>query len=256
MFFPKSEILRGMAGDVVKRKSPATALRRLRLWMDVAGKRARDPFDTFDWIMDQSERAGWVSALNFMSGGVTKFDKPRYPLEHPVVQDLIRTVARRGHEIGFHPSYATAGDRNKWNEELDALRGGVQGAEIRGGRQHYLRFEVPGTWRLWNDAGLEYDSTLMYADHAGFRCGTCYEFSAFDLGRREHLSIKERPTIVMDGTVTSDRYMGLGTGAEAHEFVSTLKERCRLFEGDFAVLWHNNLLADSDSREFYKDLVK
>jgi hypothetical protein len=70
------------------------------------------------------------------------------------------------------------------------------------------------------------------------------------------MSIRERPTIVMDSTVTSDRYMGLGTGPEAWELVSILKERCRLFDGDFTVLWHNNLLADAESREFYIGLLK
>jgi len=255
LFFPKGEILRSLAGDVVKRGSPLTAARRLKLWADTAAKRARDPFDTFGWIMDRSESAGLVSAFNFMAGGSTKQDGPGYSLQHPVIRDLVREVLERGHEIGFHPSYATVTDGVKWNDELRALRAGAQGAEIRGGRQHYLRFEVPATWRIWNEAGLEYDSTLTYADHAGFRCGTCYEFPVYDLERREQMKIRERPTVLMDATVVSERYMGLGTGSEAQEFVSALKARCRLFDGDFTVLWHNNLLADSESRELYAGLL-
>jgi hypothetical protein len=134
--------------------------------------------------------------------------------------------------------------------------GGIAEVDIRGGRQHYLRFEVPTTWRFWDGAGLSYDSTLMFADHAGFRCGTCYEFSVFDLHRREHLKLKEVPTIVMDSTVTSERYMGLGVGSGAYEFVSELRERCRLFDGNFTLLWHNNLLSDAESKEFYRSILR
>ncbi|MEA1048991.1 hypothetical protein U5801_04080 [Lamprobacter modestohalophilus] len=42
-----------------------------------------------------------------------------------------------------------------------------------GGRQHFLRWETSATARLWDANGLDYDSTLSYADRPGFRCGTC-----------------------------------------------------------------------------------
>ena len=36
-----------------------------------------------------------------------------------------------------------------------------------GGRQHFLRWTNPETWRNWEAAGLDYDSTLAYADAVG-----------------------------------------------------------------------------------------
>jgi hypothetical protein len=254
-FYPKREIAMAVAGDVVKRRSPALALRRLRSWLEVARGSARDPFDTFDWLMDRSEERGWISSFNFIAGGETEFDRPRYPLGHDMVQGVISRIVGRGHEVGFHPSYSTVGDEGRWRSELDALRSGAPGARVRGGRQHYLRFEVPGTWRLWDGAGLEYDSTLVYADRAGFRCGTCYEYPVFDVGRRVSLKLKERPTIVMESTVISDRYMGLGTGRDAHDIISDLKEKCRTFDGDFVVLWHNSALSDSESADLYLSAI-
>jgi hypothetical protein len=242
-YYPKKEIFMKMAGDLVKRCSPGTALRRWRTLRDVGSGRALDPFDTFDWLMDLSESSGWTSTFNFIAGGDTKFDRPRYSFGHKLVRDLLESIKARGHEIGFHPSYATMTDGAAWKRELEALRAAAPGATIRGGRQHYLRFEVPTTWRFWDEAGLEYDSTLTYADVAGFRCGTCYDFPVFDLKSRKELRLRERPTIVMESTIISDRYMGFGTGDEARILVGTLKERCRTFNGDFVLLWHNSMLA-------------
>ena len=53
--------------------------------------------------------------------------------------------------------------------------------DVWGGRQHYLRWEAPTTWRAWEEAGLDYDSTLTFADHAGFRCGVCFEYPVYDI---------------------------------------------------------------------------
>lgn len=251
-FYPKREILMGLAGDLVKRRSFSRFSAKLRSWIDLRSGLSKDPFDTFDWLMDRSEASGLSSTFNFMAGGETAFDHPRYPLDHRMVGSLMSRINERGHEIGFHPSYATVTDERRWRAERDALLDRIPAGELRGGRQHYLRFEAPATWRLWADAGMEYDSTLTYADRAGFRCGTCYEFTAYDLERRGPLNLKERPTTLMESTVISDRYMGLGSGPEARELIGKLKERCRAFSGDFVLLWHNSALDRPEYRDLYE----
>jgi hypothetical protein len=255
-FYPKREIVMGMMGDVLKRGSPSLALKKLDTWRNLKAGLSRDPFDTFEWLMERSERSGWTSTFNFMAGGETQYDRPRYPLNHELVQDLLGRIADRGHEIGFHPSYATMSDETRWRIELDTLRGHIPRGTVRGGRQHYLRFETPTTWRFWNDSGLEYDSTLTYADRAGFRCGSCYEFPVYDLERRETLRLRERPTIVMESTVISGRYMGLGTGPKAHELMGALRDRCKMYGGDFAVLWHNSMLDEAGLKELYRRSIE
>lgn len=75
---------------------------------------------------------------------------------------------------------------------------------------HYLQWRHPDTLRAWNAAGMTYDSTLSYVDHAGFRCGTCFEYQAFDPVAQEALDLRLRPLIVMEGGVFGPQYMGLG----------------------------------------------
>lgn len=54
---------------------------------------------------------------------------------------------------------------------------------------HYLRWGHPTTLQAWNDAGMDYDSTLGYADSPGFRCGTCFEYPAFNPITQQQLAI-------------------------------------------------------------------
>src|SRR5699024_10071210 len=121
-----------------------------------------DPFNTFSWIMDISENVNVKSRFYFMSGGVTKYDN-HYNIEDHTTLKIIDEVKKRGHVIGFHPSYNAYNDSIQWKKEKELLER-VSGQTINEGRQHYLRFEIPETWRIWNENDMKYDLSLSYAD--------------------------------------------------------------------------------------------
>ena len=93
----------------------------------------------------------------------------------------------------MHPSYHTYRDGARVKAEFVTLLRAAERLGLRqqawGGRQHYLRFVVPETWRHYASAGLAYDATLAHADQPGFRCGTCYDFPAYDLEQRRALPL-------------------------------------------------------------------
>ena len=166
----------------------------------------------------------------------------------------MKEIQDRGHEIGFHPGYYTFDNKAEWNKEFSNLKKHIPYYNITGGRQHFLRFQVPTTWRLWEDAGMQYDSSLSFADHAGFRCGTCYEFPVFDAIKRKTLNLYERPLLIMDTTIQKPHYMGMKKD-KAIEYISQLKTTTRLFKGDFTILWHNSNLESYESRQIYESTV-
>lgn len=249
-------VLRSVAGDLVKRREAGLALRRARSFV-VRGARGRkaDVYNTFDVLMDASEAAGIRSAFYFIadnSGG--KIDGA-YSLREPWIRDLLRRVDERGHEIGLHPSYHSFRDPDQVRREAQRLREACAEAGLEqasyGGRQHFLRWENPTTWQAWEDAGLSYDSTLGYPDRPGFRCGTCYEYPVFNVHTRRRLRLRERPLIVMEQAVLEGRAFD-----EAVADLDELKRRCRLFGGDFAVLWHNSRLLSRAERAAYSAALR
>jgi hypothetical protein len=175
-----------------------------------------------------------------------------YSIDDPWVRKLIRGVARGGHEVGLHPSYGTYRDGNALRTQYARLERACAEELVEqrafGGRQHYLRWANPESWRNWNDVGLAYDSTLGFAEICGFRCGTCYEYPAFDLQRRQALRLVERPLIAMEASLLA--HQGLAPEQAAEE-MRRLREVCRTFDGDFTFLWHNNRLATPPLREAY-----
>jgi hypothetical protein len=59
----------------------------------------------------------------------------------------------------------------------------------------------------------------------------------------------------MEGSALDKRYMGLTFG-QARQEIIRLKERCKLFDGDFTLLWHNTSLVDEHERELYRSILE
>jgi hypothetical protein len=203
-----------------------------------------DSYNTFDWIMDQSDRHGLTSAFYFICGHTSAMDG-EYQVEHPAIRNLLRRIHSQGHEIGLHPSYNTYEMPDLLKREAERLRRVCAEESIQqnvwGGRMHYLRWKHPATLCAWADAGLTYDSTLGYADHAGFRCGTSFEYPGFNPVKAETLSVRVRPLIAMETSVLSKKYMGRGE-SNALAVFQDLKSKCIKLNGQFTLLWHNSEL--------------
>jgi hypothetical protein len=208
--------------------------------------------------MDLSEKYGIRSAFYFKTACTNPKYDDGYSIDHPYLRQLMRDIHSRGHEIGFHASYETYLDPVQTKKEFRKLQKvceeeGIE-QETWGGRQHYLRWKAPTTWRNWAEAGLSYDSTLSYADHVGFRCGTCHEFSVFDLEQNKELPFIERPLIVMEGSLLGEHYMRLKPEI-AFSKINQLKDICNIFHGIFTLLWHNSSLQSIKDWELYKTAV-
>ncbi len=195
----------------------------------------KNPYNTFDYFMDVSEEKNTQSKFYFMAGGESEYDTPFY-LNEKAFKRLIARINERGHLVGFHPSYNTYNSINKFQKEKRLLEKSA-GMEITEGRQHFLRFNIPKTWQIWEQSGMKLDSTMSYADVPGFRCGICYDFPIFDILQRKQLDLWERPLILMEGSLVD--YQKL-TPLEFKEAVNYYKKVVKQYNGNFVFLWHNS----------------
>lgn len=220
---------RNIAGDIIKRKNVPLALENVRQYC------WKNPYDMFDYLMDLSEKRGIKSHFFFMSGGTSKFDN-NYSINQAFVKKIRKKIISRGHLIGFHPSYNSYNDQGQWEEEYSALLKEIS-QKVKIGRQHYLKFEVPATWQIWEHNNMKWDSTLTYPEKEGFRCGTCYEYSVFNILSRKKLKLKEMPLEVMEGSLVG--YQNLSP-EKAETKIIKLIDKVKKYNGRFVLLWHNS----------------
>jgi peptidoglycan/xylan/chitin deacetylase (PgdA/CDA1 family) len=256
---PWRRMVLSLGADLLKRRAPDLALRRLSAKFAGGGVGIeRDPNNTFDFMMKTGERHGLKTTFFLKAGVSDPLVDEEYSLESPPVAVLLREMHARGHELGLHPSYHTYRDSARLKTEFTTLLKAAEYLGIRqdgwGGRQHYLRFAAPETWRGYASAGLSYDATLAHADQPGFRCGTCYDFPVYDLEQRRTLPLRERPLTVMELTLLDREYLGLAA-EEAYQRIARLAAICRRFKGRFSLLWHNNALLTRTRQRLYEAVV-
>jgi len=196
-----------------------------------------DPYDTFEQLMALEAELDIKATYFFMSGGRTAYDN-RYHISK--LGSVLRQLWKAGHEVGLHASFASYHDADRLREEKQQLENVLSNTAL-GSRQHYLRWETPTTWTALARAGFYYDTTLGYAQHEGFRAGTCYPFHPYDVLSDQVLPIWEVPLIVMDSTLLG--YRGLKTD-EAKEAVMQMVAQVKRYRGVFVLLWHNSSLYD------------
>jgi hypothetical protein len=228
--------IRALSGDLLKKRSLKAFIFNINDYVKTRLKIKNDPFDTFDYLMGLSESNKLKSYFFFMSdsGSIRSIN---YKLTLPFVRNLMHKITQRGHFIGFHPNLNSFKNSENWRRELNRLKE-LSPQNILFGRQHYLQFAVPDTWQLWDEMGMDWDSSLSYDDEPGFRSGSCYTYSVFNVLTRQKLRLKERPLTIMDKSlVLHHKDLSIKQlEAKAKNLVFTVKK----YNGDFVLLWHNS----------------
>lgn len=211
------------------------ALRRRR---EVLAGRAEDPFFTFADIEEWHRRPASDPVFFFHLGDYGRFDKS-ISYKHPMLRTLIARLAGV-HRTGLHPSWRAAADDARLSEEIRRFCD-ITGAAPARSRQHFLRMELPRTYRQILSAGIREDYTMGYADAPGFRAGIAGPFPWYDLGAETATELTVHPFTVMD--VTLKEYLGL-TPDEGLEQATRLLAAAREAGGVFCTLWHNSSFSE------------
>ncbi len=194
--------------------------------------------------LTENHRGGRPADLRQTHGG--RYGRPDGVLHHTTGHDL-------------HSSYDSYANGRQIAKEFAVLKRVCSDTGISqnrwGARQHFLRWRTPDTFQHLENAGLDFDSTLGYADAAGFRCGTCHEFQVFNLKTRRTLRLRERPLIAMDCSVMDAEYQNLGASTAAFDYLKALKDICRHYDGEFTLLWHNTRLSEPADASLYRAIV-
>jgi hypothetical protein len=118
----------------------------------------------------------------------------------------------------------------------------VAQAPVTKNRYHFLNWRETQHGRALVAGGIQWDSTLGFADLAGFRLGVCRPVPLFDPAARIPLGLEEHPLVVMDCSLSFPKYMNLEAD-RAFACVRRLADATRRHCGEFVLNWHNTSLS-------------
>ncbi len=227
--FPALAVARSITGRSV---SGAPSLRPLLIdYAATTTRRKRDEYDCLDDMAIWESSVGIHSSYYFLGDSTSGRLSADYAVDATGFMTKMKSIADLGHEVGFHAGFHACDNVERFHRELSRVRS--SGLPVAGGRQHYLRWQTPATWRLWEGEGLAYDATLGYSKAAGFRCGTCLPYHPYDIEDDREMSILEWPLMFMDATYLSDWPGGM-------EVLARLSQECQRYGGVLVLLWHNS----------------
>jgi hypothetical protein len=174
--------------------------------------------------------------------------------------NLVKEILSRGHFIGMHPGYLCYLSEDNFAQSVMAFRQLLelvnQPIDSIDSRMHYLRWKFPETLDLYSKFNIGSDSTMAYAETPGFRSGTCYEHTMYNLESRSPTGVIQKPLILMESSLLDEPHLGLGHSDKAKRIMLELQRQCKLYNGNFRFLWHNCHLASQEDRDFFKLLVE
>jgi len=221
--------------------------------MVLAGFR-KDPYEVYDWLDGIHREYGLHPVYFFLVGDYGKHDRNVPPL-HSAMMHLIRERMSYS-RVGLHPSFHAAGRPAVLMKEKSRLENILE-KPVTSSRQHYLKINFPETFRMLEEAGVQYDFSLGFPEEPGFRAGTAVPFRYYDLEKEKTGRLTLVPLTLMDGTLCE--YMHLEP-EQAIPLFHRLLDEVKSRGGHFVSLWHNHSLSESGIwkgwRKVYTELME
>ena len=205
-----------------------------------------DPFDTFDFILEEIEKNKLNPLFFFLLSDGNKNDSNVSPHSEKL-HELIKRIGIAGFKTGIHTSYCAMEDHTI--EEEKKLLEGLSSTRTILCRQHFLRINFPEYFRNISKAGIEIDYSLAYPDVIGFRAGFSREFPYFDLIENRSTKLILQPSAWMDATYEyyqTKNYLKL-----TQEFLQFIRQIWKI-NGKLVTIFHNDLIAKEDYRNAFQ----
>ncbi|MEJ8802721.1 polysaccharide deacetylase family protein [Pontibacter sp. H249] len=195
----------------------------------------KDAWNNVAEVTAVSEKYGAKATLFFLPSNqfYNGYPNADYDVTKPRYQKLISAIAETEHEVALHGSFGTSNDLVQLKADQRKLP-----VPVKGNRFHYLCYQPENTEQVLQQSKLEYDASLGFSEHLGFRNSFCHPFFPFDFNKRKAADFVELPLILMDTTLYSINYMDVKSDKAMEVILPVIEEVIR-FGGLFTLLWHN-----------------
>ncbi|HVK96705.1 MAG TPA: polysaccharide deacetylase family protein, partial [Flavisolibacter sp.] len=213
--------------------------------------KSQDPFDAYEWL-DELHKKYKLSPIYFflVAAEQGKYDK-NIDIESVEFQQLVKDVASK-YSIGLHPSWASGTQPSLLPKEKSSLEKLID-APVEHSRQHFIRFELPATYRRLITLGIYNDYSMGYGSINGFRASTSRPFYWYDLKNDIPTHLLVQPFCFMEATSFYEQNY---TAENAfHEIMAYLKI-VQSVNGTMITIWHNSFLGSDPTFDGWKEIYE
>ena len=166
----------------------------------------KDQFWLFKEWIDLERKYNTKSAFYFCSfrGNLLRYFLKAPDTFYNVSKNKFKKVAdqiiQKGSEIGLHSSFFAFKSEEGFQKEVDDLNKAFD-IQIKGNRHHYWHLDQNAPYKTClthEKVGLEYDSSIGFERHSGFRYGIATPYHIYHQEQEKALDIIQIPPVLMD----------------------------------------------------------
>jgi hypothetical protein len=211
----------------------------------------KDPFDSYQWLHKLHEEYQLKSIYFFLLADKNKdYDKNILPAKD-ALQKLIQQHNYK-YCAGIHPSWQSGDKMDLLQKEIKTLEK-ITGKKAKKSRQHYIRMQLPDTYRRLIEAGITEDYSMGYGSINGFRASYCLPYNWYDLQKEETTSLTIYPFCFMDANSYYEQHQTPGEASnEMHHYYQVTKS----VNGLLITVWHNHFLGTDRMFKGWKEVYR
>ena len=243
-YFIQKGILRtwgGTINDIINLK-----FKRLYQRYSVLMKFKKDPYDTFNWIINKQKQVRDKFRVFFLIGNYSTYDK-NVSINRKKFVSLIKNVSDYC-TVGLKISFFALSDFSILKKEKTRIES-VINTSLECSRNSFSRLNLPHTYRNLIELEVREDYTMGYINHTGFRAGTCTPFLFYDIDYEVQTPLVIYPYQVLDYCL-----LKFGSLLDKKEAVEGIMKEVENVDGTFIPVFHNYTFSDSERWTGFREI--
>lgn len=220
----------------------------IRKRINVLRRKEKDPFDAYEWLDSLHLYCRMKAYYFFLVAGRQKGADRNISPSREALRELVQYHAA-GYRVGLHPSWQSGDEEQLLKEEIEWMETSTD-KKITRSRQHYIRFTLPGTYRLLLQYGIEQDFSMGYGSINGFRASVASSYHWYDLEKEQRTELRLFPFCFMDANAFYEQNF---TAAKAMHELMHYYHLIRKVNGLMVTIWHNSFLGSDPEFAGWKE---
>lgn len=237
--YKRKGVLRNLGGFL---KAPSAQRIKVLLGMN------KDPYDSYDFLDKLHSENNLEPIYFFLVANKRSLYDKNIPPTHPLMAKLIKDHAQN-YKTGLHPSWKSNDSFSTLLSEKKILET-TTGLSINSSRQHYIKFCLPTTFENLIAAGITDDYSMGYGSINGFRASVASSFYWYNLPEEKITALRIHPFCYMDANCFYEEKLNV---TEAFVEMRYYFRACRLVNGNFISIFHNNFLGTDKKFRGWKE---
>ena len=231
----------GTLGDILRFK-----LRQLYQRYLVLFKFKKDPYNTFNWIINKQKQIKQKFVIFFLIGDYSTYDK-NVSVNKKKFVSLIKSVADYS-KVGLKASYFALEDFETLKTEKIKMES-IINTSLEISRNSFSKLNLPQSYRNLIDLEIKEDYSMGYVNEIGFRAGTCTPFLYYDMDYEIQTPLMVQSYHLMD-------YALLKTSSllDKKGVINTIINEIKLVNGTFTPVFHNYTFGEEQRWHGFKEL--